>query len=176
MSYLQYDSFLPDWRGVTLGKPNIKVETVNKESHSLEEEAADVSTTTRMVKAMYSVSRHLSDSVEGCGEELMGHEKPTRRGLQTQCTSIEHATTKHTGSTCTLKFSIYKHIVPDTHTVSLLDLWVTGNLITELVRSHLSSSTILGWKPETVFSSPLPLFLCYPPSFLSMCVFRCLMV
>uniref|UniRef100_A0A8C3G2J8 Kirre like nephrin family adhesion molecule 1 n=1 Tax=Cyclopterus lumpus TaxID=8103 RepID=A0A8C3G2J8_CYCLU len=41
-------------RGVTLGKPDIKVETVNKESHSLEEEAADVSTATRMVKAMYS--------------------------------------------------------------------------------------------------------------------------
>uniref|UniRef100_A0A8C4E2P7 Kin of IRRE-like protein 1 n=1 Tax=Dicentrarchus labrax TaxID=13489 RepID=A0A8C4E2P7_DICLA len=41
-------------RGVTLGKPDIKVETVNKETHSLEEEAADVSTATRMVKAMYS--------------------------------------------------------------------------------------------------------------------------
>uniref|UniRef100_A0A8C5G9N9 Kin of IRRE-like protein 1 n=1 Tax=Gouania willdenowi TaxID=441366 RepID=A0A8C5G9N9_GOUWI len=41
-------------RGVTLGKPDIKVETVNKETHSLEEEAANVSTATRMVKAMYS--------------------------------------------------------------------------------------------------------------------------
>uniref|UniRef100_A0A673ADI7 Kin of IRRE-like protein 1 n=1 Tax=Sphaeramia orbicularis TaxID=375764 RepID=A0A673ADI7_9TELE len=41
-------------RGVTLGKPDIKVETVNKENHSLEEEAANVSTATRMVKAMYS--------------------------------------------------------------------------------------------------------------------------
>uniref|UniRef100_A0A671VGZ9 Kirre like nephrin family adhesion molecule 1b n=1 Tax=Sparus aurata TaxID=8175 RepID=A0A671VGZ9_SPAAU len=41
-------------RGVTLGKPDIKVETVNKETHSLEEEAADVSTANRMVKAMYS--------------------------------------------------------------------------------------------------------------------------
>ncbi|KAK1879748.1 Kin of IRRE-like protein 1 [Dissostichus eleginoides] len=41
-------------RGVTLGKPDIKVETVNKETHSLEEEAADISTATRMVKAMYS--------------------------------------------------------------------------------------------------------------------------
>uniref|UniRef100_A0AAQ4R9K6 Kirre like nephrin family adhesion molecule 1b n=1 Tax=Gasterosteus aculeatus aculeatus TaxID=481459 RepID=A0AAQ4R9K6_GASAC len=41
-------------RGVTLGKPDIKVETVNKETHGLEEEAADVSTATRMVKAMYS--------------------------------------------------------------------------------------------------------------------------
>ncbi|KAK5919935.1 hypothetical protein CgunFtcFv8_023789 [Champsocephalus gunnari] len=41
-------------RGVTLGKPDIKVETVNKETHGLEEEAADISTATRMVKAMYS--------------------------------------------------------------------------------------------------------------------------
>uniref|UniRef100_A0A3Q2XZS7 Kirre like nephrin family adhesion molecule 1b n=1 Tax=Hippocampus comes TaxID=109280 RepID=A0A3Q2XZS7_HIPCM len=41
-------------RGVTLGKADIKVETVNKETHSLEEEAATVSTATRMVKAMYS--------------------------------------------------------------------------------------------------------------------------
>ncbi|CAL8343152.1 unnamed protein product [Merluccius merluccius] len=41
-------------RGVTLGKPDIKVETVNKETHSLEEEADTVSTATRMVKAMYS--------------------------------------------------------------------------------------------------------------------------
>uniref|UniRef100_A0A671VGT8 Kin of IRRE-like protein 1 n=1 Tax=Sparus aurata TaxID=8175 RepID=A0A671VGT8_SPAAU len=49
-------------RGVTLGKPDIKVETVNKETHSLEEEAADVSTANRMVKAMYSVSRHPSES------------------------------------------------------------------------------------------------------------------
>ncbi|XP_056600659.1 kin of IRRE-like protein 1b isoform X1 [Triplophysa dalaica] len=40
-------------RGVTL-KPDIKVETVNKESHSLEEETASASTATRMVKAMYS--------------------------------------------------------------------------------------------------------------------------
>uniref|UniRef100_A0A8C7VTM9 Kirre like nephrin family adhesion molecule 1b n=1 Tax=Oncorhynchus mykiss TaxID=8022 RepID=A0A8C7VTM9_ONCMY len=42
-------------RGVTLGKPDIKVETVNKETHSLEEESGSVSTATRMVKAMYSV-------------------------------------------------------------------------------------------------------------------------
>ncbi|XP_077472157.1 kin of IRRE-like protein 1b isoform X1 [Stigmatopora argus] len=41
-------------RGVTLSKADIKVETVNKETHSLEEEAANVSTATRMVKAMYS--------------------------------------------------------------------------------------------------------------------------
>lgn len=60
-------------RGVTLGKPDIKVETVNKETHSLEEEAANVSTATRMVKAMYSVSsRHPSESPEGCGEEAYG--------------------------------------------------------------------------------------------------------
>ncbi|XP_041925995.1 kin of IRRE-like protein 1a [Alosa sapidissima] len=41
-------------RGVTLGKPDIKVETINKETHSLEEDSASVSTATRMVKAMYS--------------------------------------------------------------------------------------------------------------------------
>ncbi|XP_030629233.1 kin of IRRE-like protein 1b [Chanos chanos] len=40
-------------RGVTL-KPDIKVETVNKETHSLEEESSSASTATRMVKAMYS--------------------------------------------------------------------------------------------------------------------------
>ncbi|KAG7462198.1 hypothetical protein MATL_G00200060 [Megalops atlanticus] len=41
-------------RGVTLGKPDIKVETVNKETHSLEEDSSSISTATRMVKAMYS--------------------------------------------------------------------------------------------------------------------------
>ncbi|XP_015194591.1 kin of IRRE-like protein 1a isoform X2 [Lepisosteus oculatus] len=41
-------------RGVTLGKPDIKVETVNKETHNLEDDASSVSTATRMVKAMYS--------------------------------------------------------------------------------------------------------------------------
>uniref|UniRef100_A0AAR2J492 Kin of IRRE-like protein 1 n=1 Tax=Pygocentrus nattereri TaxID=42514 RepID=A0AAR2J492_PYGNA len=40
-------------RGVTL-KPDIKVETVNKETHSLEEDSASVSTATRMVKTMCS--------------------------------------------------------------------------------------------------------------------------
>ena len=48
---------LPGRRGVAL-KPDIKVETVNKETHSLEEEPVNVSTATRMVKAMYSVSIH----------------------------------------------------------------------------------------------------------------------
>lgn len=43
-------------RGVTLGKPDIKVETINKETHSLEEDSGSVSTASRMVKAMYSVS------------------------------------------------------------------------------------------------------------------------
>lgn len=54
---------VPGRRGVTLGKPDIKVETVNKETHSLEEEATNVSTATRMVKAMYSVSRYSSESL-----------------------------------------------------------------------------------------------------------------
>uniref|UniRef100_A0A3B4AP52 Ig-like domain-containing protein n=1 Tax=Periophthalmus magnuspinnatus TaxID=409849 RepID=A0A3B4AP52_9GOBI len=35
-------------RGVTLGKPDIKVETINKESHSLEEDSGSVSTASRM--------------------------------------------------------------------------------------------------------------------------------
>lgn len=46
---------LPGRRGVTLGKPDIKVETINKETHSLEEDSGSVSTASRMVKAMYSV-------------------------------------------------------------------------------------------------------------------------
>lgn len=91
-SHLQYNPLLPVRHGVTLVKPNIKVETVNKETHSLEEEAADVSTTTRMVKAMYSVSRHLCDSLEGCGEELMGHVKPMH-------TNTNANVSKHTTST-----------------------------------------------------------------------------
>lgn len=62
---------LPGRRGVTLGKPDIKVETVNKETHSLEEEAANVSTATRMVKAMYSVSRRPSES-PGAERRRMG--------------------------------------------------------------------------------------------------------
>lgn len=41
-------------RGVAL-KPDIKVETVNKETPSLEEDTAGVSTASRMVKTMYSV-------------------------------------------------------------------------------------------------------------------------
>ena len=53
---LMHSGLLPGRRGVTLGKPDIKVETVNKETHSLEEDSASVSTATRMVKAMYSVS------------------------------------------------------------------------------------------------------------------------
>lgn len=43
-------------RGVTLGKPDIKVETITKETHSLEEDSGSVSTASRMVKAMYLVS------------------------------------------------------------------------------------------------------------------------
>uniref|UniRef100_A0A8C5CSK5 Kirre like nephrin family adhesion molecule 1b n=1 Tax=Gadus morhua TaxID=8049 RepID=A0A8C5CSK5_GADMO len=43
-------------RGVTLGKPDIKVETVNKETHSLEEEADNVSTATRMFLPSVSLS------------------------------------------------------------------------------------------------------------------------
>ncbi|XP_058875650.1 kin of IRRE-like protein 1 isoform X1 [Acipenser ruthenus] len=41
-------------RGVTLGKPDIQVETVNKETHNTEDDASSISTATRMVKAMYS--------------------------------------------------------------------------------------------------------------------------
>lgn len=77
---LTHTFFLPAWHGITLGKPNIKVETVNKETHNLDEEAAD--TTSQMVEAMYSVSRHLYDSLEGSGEELMGHVEPTHTKCQ----------------------------------------------------------------------------------------------
>uniref|UniRef100_A0A3P8X226 Kirre like nephrin family adhesion molecule 1b n=1 Tax=Cynoglossus semilaevis TaxID=244447 RepID=A0A3P8X226_CYNSE len=43
-------------RGVTLGKPDIKVETVNKEAHSPEEEATNASTATRMFLPSVSLS------------------------------------------------------------------------------------------------------------------------
>uniref|UniRef100_A0A8C6UR43 Kirre like nephrin family adhesion molecule 1b n=1 Tax=Neogobius melanostomus TaxID=47308 RepID=A0A8C6UR43_9GOBI len=43
-------------RGVTLGKPDIKVETVNKESHSLEEESTNVPAATRMFLPSVSLS------------------------------------------------------------------------------------------------------------------------
>ncbi|KAG5265288.1 hypothetical protein AALO_G00240600 [Alosa alosa] len=58
-------------RGVAL-KPDIKVETVNKETHSLEEEPVNVSTTTRMVKAMYSFlpSVSLSPSTQPFKEHM----------------------------------------------------------------------------------------------------------
>jgi hypothetical protein len=58
---------LPGRRGVTLGKPDIKVETINKETHSLEEDSGSVSTASRMVKAMYSVSCH-DNGTAGCLE------------------------------------------------------------------------------------------------------------
>ncbi|KAJ8011541.1 hypothetical protein DPEC_G00059300 [Dallia pectoralis] len=54
LAYFLYRQRKGSRRGVTLGKPDIKVETVNKETHSLEEETGDVSTATRMVKSMYS--------------------------------------------------------------------------------------------------------------------------
>uniref|UniRef100_A0A672GD52 Kirre like nephrin family adhesion molecule 1a n=1 Tax=Salarias fasciatus TaxID=181472 RepID=A0A672GD52_SALFA len=43
-------------RGVTLGKPDIKVETINKESHSLEEDSGSVSTASRMFLPSVSFS------------------------------------------------------------------------------------------------------------------------
>uniref|UniRef100_A0A6Q2WS33 Ig-like domain-containing protein n=1 Tax=Esox lucius TaxID=8010 RepID=A0A6Q2WS33_ESOLU len=57
-------------RGVTLGKPDIKVETVNKETHSLEEETGNVSTATRMVKAMYSPFKDDVDLKQDLRSEL----------------------------------------------------------------------------------------------------------
>uniref|UniRef100_A0A674CQZ7 Kirre like nephrin family adhesion molecule 1b n=1 Tax=Salmo trutta TaxID=8032 RepID=A0A674CQZ7_SALTR len=57
-------------RGVTLGKPDIKVETVNKETHSLEEESGSVSTATRMVKAMYSPFKDDMDLKQDLRSEL----------------------------------------------------------------------------------------------------------
>uniref|UniRef100_A0AAR2LPC6 Kin of IRRE-like protein 1 n=1 Tax=Pygocentrus nattereri TaxID=42514 RepID=A0AAR2LPC6_PYGNA len=56
-------------RGVTL-KPDIKVETVNKETHSLEEDSASVSTATRMVKTMCSVSVLVSGQLHLSTSEL----------------------------------------------------------------------------------------------------------
>ncbi|CAB1317080.1 unnamed protein product, partial [Coregonus sp. 'balchen'] len=58
-------------RGVTLGKPDIKVETVNKETHSLEE-SGSVSTATRMVKTMYSFlpSVSLSSSTQPFKDDM----------------------------------------------------------------------------------------------------------
>uniref|UniRef100_A0A3B4AQ03 Ig-like domain-containing protein n=1 Tax=Periophthalmus magnuspinnatus TaxID=409849 RepID=A0A3B4AQ03_9GOBI len=41
----------------TLGRAYVYICTINKESHSLEEDSGSVSTASRMVKAMYSVSR-----------------------------------------------------------------------------------------------------------------------
>lgn len=122
----QYNSFLPGRRGITLGKPNIKVETVNKETHSLEEEADDVSTTTQMVKAMYSVSRHLSDPLEGCGEELLGHVKPTH-------TDTNAEVSKHSTSAENMLQKLHRQQHPQhqdstsvhtgTHSVYLVHLW-----------------------------------------------------
>uniref|UniRef100_A0A3Q3IVW2 Ig-like domain-containing protein n=1 Tax=Monopterus albus TaxID=43700 RepID=A0A3Q3IVW2_MONAL len=43
-------------RGVTLGKPDIKVETINKETHSLEEDSGSVSTASRMFLPSVSFS------------------------------------------------------------------------------------------------------------------------
>uniref|UniRef100_A0A8C9Y8H1 Kirre like nephrin family adhesion molecule 1b n=1 Tax=Sander lucioperca TaxID=283035 RepID=A0A8C9Y8H1_SANLU len=56
LAFLFYRQRKGSRRGVTLGKPDIKVETVNKETHSLEEEAADVSTATRMFLPSVSLS------------------------------------------------------------------------------------------------------------------------
>uniref|UniRef100_A0A8C7UHS3 Kirre like nephrin family adhesion molecule 1b n=1 Tax=Oncorhynchus mykiss TaxID=8022 RepID=A0A8C7UHS3_ONCMY len=57
-------------RGVTLGKPDIKVETVNKETHSLEEESGSISTATRMVKTMYSPFKDDMDLKQDLRSEL----------------------------------------------------------------------------------------------------------
>uniref|UniRef100_A0A4W5RI25 Kirre like nephrin family adhesion molecule 1b n=1 Tax=Hucho hucho TaxID=62062 RepID=A0A4W5RI25_9TELE len=57
-------------RGVFLGKPDIKVETVNKETHSLEEESGSISTATRMVKTMYSPFKDDIDLKQDLRSEL----------------------------------------------------------------------------------------------------------
>ncbi|XP_064201613.1 kin of IRRE-like protein 1 [Anguilla rostrata] len=71
-------------RGVTLGKPDIKVETVNKETHNLEDDASTVSTATRMVKAMYSVSVQQ-------GNELVFAQDPTNGYYNVRATTHEDA-------------------------------------------------------------------------------------
>ncbi|KAL4618259.1 kin of IRRE-like protein 1 [Arapaima gigas] len=59
-------------RGVTLGKADIRVETVNKETPSLEEDSSSISTATRMVKAMYSFlpSVSLSPSTQSFKDDI----------------------------------------------------------------------------------------------------------
>ncbi|KAK1790957.1 hypothetical protein P4O66_014798, partial [Electrophorus voltai] len=58
-------------RGVAL-KPDIKVETVNKETPSMEEDTASVSTATRMVKAMSTLWQKLEDGGNYTGLEMVG--------------------------------------------------------------------------------------------------------
>ncbi|XP_048018732.1 kin of IRRE-like protein 1 isoform X2 [Megalobrama amblycephala] len=62
-------------RGVTL-KPDIKVETVNKETHSLEEEAASASTATRMdpTNGYYNVRATTHDEVRASTRSLLYQE------------------------------------------------------------------------------------------------------
>ncbi|XP_062849213.1 kin of IRRE-like protein 1a isoform X2 [Trichomycterus rosablanca] len=66
-------------RGVTLGKPDIKVETINKETHSLEEDTASVSTASRMVKAMYSPFK---DDIIDPKQELRSDTLDTRQDYE----------------------------------------------------------------------------------------------
>lgn len=66
-------------RGVTLGKPDIKVETINKETHSLEEDSASVSTASRMVKAMYSPFK---DDIMDPKQELRSDTLDTRQDYE----------------------------------------------------------------------------------------------
>uniref|UniRef100_A0A8C6USJ3 Kirre like nephrin family adhesion molecule 1b n=1 Tax=Neogobius melanostomus TaxID=47308 RepID=A0A8C6USJ3_9GOBI len=83
-------------RGVTLGKPDIKVETVNKESHSLEEESTNVPAATRMVKAMYSPFKDdmdLKQEIRSEGESRDEYElkDPTNGYYNVRATTHEEA-------------------------------------------------------------------------------------
>ncbi|XP_072296691.1 kin of IRRE-like protein 1b isoform X2 [Eucyclogobius newberryi] len=96
LGYFLYRQKKGSRRGVTLGKPDIKVETVNKESHSLEEESTNVSTATRMVKAMYSPFKDdmdLKQEVRSEGESRDEYElkDPTNGYYNVRATTHEDA-------------------------------------------------------------------------------------
>uniref|UniRef100_A0A3B4ACI3 Ig-like domain-containing protein n=1 Tax=Periophthalmus magnuspinnatus TaxID=409849 RepID=A0A3B4ACI3_9GOBI len=96
LGYFLYRQKKGSRRGVTLGKPDIKVETVNKESHSLEEESTNVSTATRMVKAMYSPFKDdmdLKQEIRSEGESRDEYElkDPTNGYYNVRATTHEDA-------------------------------------------------------------------------------------
>lgn len=130
-----------------------------------------------MVKAMYSVSRPLSDSLEDCGEELLGHlkHKRTDKMARSQNKAQEHAVKiLYRQEHPQYQSSTFAHITLQGHTLSSLPLGVTDNLITKPVNScyHLP----LSWDENLKLCSPLPSLFCFLTLPLFMCVFHYLMV